>query len=157
MPHRQFGVLRKTSIVLVTAIFFAGCGDTSQGMVDTAKSEAIPPGTTSARTDSPNSGRTRAVRWNVLSTGRRSIQIGAFVPYCEGDRPKPQVARVDQDRRGRKITLVLFVRFPRERNASCVGYDLGLSLWVALGKEWRNKSIYDGHSSPPALRIRSHN
>lgn len=99
-------------------------------------------------------GSLRAVKWGVGRRGKASIQIGAFVPYCENIDPSPQIEQVKQRRRPGGVILTIYVRFPPREGRSCIGYDLGVTHWVKLGSQAVNASIYDGSTSPPALRVR---
>ncbi len=141
---------------LLAAVLLVGCGSTSDGLLS-AGNHGTPPTSDVSAGDGHSSdvGVVRAVKWGVLKEGELSIQIGAFVPYCEEVKPKPRVVSIGQTRNRRSIVLTLRVRFPRRKSSSCVGYGLGLSRWVELGRKWRGRSIYDGSTSPPALRVRS--
>ena len=140
--------------VLAAAVLI-GCGSTSDGLLSAGNhGSTLTTGDSTVDSQSFAAGVVRAVKWSVVREGELSIQLGAFVPYCEGVKPKPRVASVDQTRNRRRIVLTLQVRFPRGKSSSCVGYGLGLSRWVKLGKNWRGRSIYDGSTSPPALRVR---
>jgi hypothetical protein len=145
-------IRRAAYVGVIVSSFLMGCGDTSEGTESADSSRAAASAVIGFRTSHSSDARVRSVRWSVLKVARQSIQIGAFVPYCEG-KLKPEVARVSQARHGRKIVLTLFIREPSKGSSACVGYDLGLSQWVKLGKSWHRDSIYDGHGSPPALRI----
>lgn len=103
---------------------------------------------------SQEAGRLRPVKWGVGKQGKRSIQIGAFVPYCESIKPSPRIERVTQRRRSNRITLTMYIRFPPRKGKSCIGYDLGVTRWVKLAGSVSGVSIYDGSTSPPALRVR---
>jgi hypothetical protein len=96
----------------------------------------------------------REVSWQVARKASASIQLGAFVPYCEGKKPKPRIARIEKKDRSGRTVLTLFVRFPKGVGKNCVGYGLGLTRWVKLGGDWRGSSIFDGSTSPPSLRLR---
>jgi hypothetical protein len=96
----------------------------------------------------------REVSWQVARKASASIQLGAFVPFCEGKKPKPQIARIEKKDRGGRTVLTLLVRFPKGVGKNCVGYGLGLTRWVKLGSDWRESSIFDGSTSPPSLRLR---
>lgn len=103
---------------------------------------------------SQRKGPIRAVKWGVGRRGKASVQIGAFVPYCENIAPSPQIEQVKQRRRPGRVILTMYVRFPPRKGRSCIGYDLGVTQWVKLGSQATGVPIYDGSTSPPALRVR---
>lgn len=96
-------------------------------------------------------GSLRAVKWDVVRRAESSIQLGAFVSYCESG-PEPRIERIERRRRPGSVVLTMFVHFPPRRGDSCAGFDLGVSHWVRLGRRWTKLEIYDGSTSPPSLR-----
>ena len=133
------------------AIAAEGCGGSDRQGSATSTDSPI---TVANHQLSSRSGPLRAVKWWVGRRGEASIQIGAFVPYCEGTEPTPRIEKVAQRRRPGGVILTMYVRFPSRKGGNCVGYDLGVTRWVRVGKQAMRSSIYDGSMSPPALRVR---
>ncbi len=90
-----------------------------------------------------------------MSIGKRSVELGALVPYCGYNRPKPYVERVERRRRPDGLVLTMFVRFPPKPNkGGCLWVEVGVSQWVKLGRKVAKIELYDGSTSPPVHRSR---
>jgi hypothetical protein len=135
------------------ALFAIGCGNSSGGAMDatTAISPTVKGVVAFADADSAEE-ESRVVKWGIARKASASIQLGAFVPYCEGNKSKPKIVKVEKKGRLWRKILTLVVRFPKGSSGNCVGYGLGLTRWVRLGSDWREYSIFDGSTSPPSLR-----
>lgn len=135
---------------ILGAIPAEGCGGSDTSSSSLNQPDVHP----SDRGNASRLGTLRAVKWGVGRQEETSIKIGAFVPYCENVTPSPRIERVVRRRSPNRVILTMYVRFPVGQRKGCIGYGLGLTRWISLGRQASRLSIYDGSTPPPALRIR---
>lgn len=135
---------------ILGAISAEGCGGSGTSSSSLDQRDTHP----SNQGNASRLGALRAVKWGVGRRRETSIKIGAFVPYCENVTPSPRIERVIRRRRPNRAILTMYVRFPAGQRKGCIGYGLGLTRRISFGKRASRLSIYDGSTSPPALRIR---
>lgn len=147
LVHRT--VLCVLCLACIGAVIADGCGgfETHRTKVSGSVAEV-------AGNRHTQQGPLRAVKWGVGQKARLSLQIGAFVPYCEGIKPKPRIEHVTRNWRRHGLVLTMLVRFPLRQASNCVGYGLAVVRWVKLGRKAKGTAIYDGSRHPPALRVR---
>lgn len=150
MRHAQFVLLCTLLFVALGAGAAEGCGNAEDGAGD-----GLGRGANAERSQAASSqGALRPVNWGVGTRRGVSVQIGAFVPYCENIRPKPHIERIVRQHGIKGLIFTMLVRFPKRQARNCIGYDLAVTKWVKLGRAGEYKRVYDGRSHPPALRIR---
>lgn len=106
--------------------------------------------TSSPHPNRANSGQgtVKAVHWDIVRLARRSVQIGAFIPYCEYTKPEPRIEEIKKRRRPGRVILTMLVRFP-PRKQGCLGIQVSVQRWVKLGRDTRDLKLFDGKTSPP--------
>jgi hypothetical protein len=142
MPHSRHW--SSIMVVIVSLLLGAECGGSDE--------------TSAAPISAPKMGLQRqgplkAIKWDVARVRDQSIQIGAFVPYCEYTKPVPRVERVIQRRRPGRIILTMLVRFPLNNagpeGEACLGVQISVFRWVKLDQDPQRLRLFDGKSSPP--------
>jgi hypothetical protein len=141
-------LLSLTVASLLLLVAPAGCG----GAERTSTRAPDNPSPTSSDLN-PRRGPLKAIKWEIVRQSRRSVQIGAFVPYCEYTKPEPRIERVVRRRQPRRAILTMLVRFPPKKTGpdagGCLGVQISVARWVKLDRDPQELKLFDGSTSPP--------
>jgi hypothetical protein len=132
---------RGGAVASVLVTLFTGCGSGGKGNDASRNSSTIAAGQLSVRKH----------KWGVSRIKTESVLIGAFVPFCEGTRPRPQVKRIERRRKPGALVLTMFIQFP-PKDPGCFGSQISVLHWVKVGNDLKRLDLYDGSTSPPARR-----
>jgi hypothetical protein len=141
-------LLSLTVASLLLLVAPTGCGGAE-------RTSTQAPGDPSPTSSDPNprKGPLKEIKWEIVRQSRRSVQIGAFVPYCEYTKPEPRIERVVKRRRPGRVVLTMLVRFPPKKTGSdaggCLGVQISAARWVKLDRNPLDLKLFDGSTSPP--------
>lgn len=137
------GTLSKLWCMLaITALpWTQGCGASRESSIDLFR-----------QPETHYEGPLKVTKWNIVRMNARSVEIGAFVPYCENKKGRPRIEQVRQEHNVGRVILTMFVRYPPRhigrRSDVCFGAPVSVQGWVKLGQDPRKLRLFDGKVPP---------